>query len=198
MRYLRRMQPVTRFQPRPTGRLAERRHRRPVRYAHRRGRDERVRGSRRRAAVVRRERPRDTGIRARCRGRGLQAGETFYTWQRGIPELRQPRSRAYTERLYGIRLPGRPHLGHDRRHAGDPAVLPVAARSRRQHRDRVADLAEHHLGHPAGARRAALRRARPRATMAAGRSTCRRSSTRSTGARAPSSSTRPAIRRAGR
>jgi aspartate/methionine/tyrosine aminotransferase len=33
--------------------------------------------------------------------RGLQAGETFYTWQRGIPELRTALS-AYTERLYGI------------------------------------------------------------------------------------------------
>ena len=36
--------------------------------------------------------------------RGLQAGETFYTWQRGIPELRAALS-AYTERLYGIRCP---------------------------------------------------------------------------------------------
>ena len=35
---------------------------------------------------------------------GLQAGETFYTWQRGIPELRAALS-AYTERLYGIRCP---------------------------------------------------------------------------------------------
>ena len=33
--------------------------------------------------------------------KGLQAGETFYTWQRGIPELRAALS-AYTERLYGI------------------------------------------------------------------------------------------------
>ena len=33
--------------------------------------------------------------------KGLQAGETFYTWQRGIPELRMALS-AYTERLYGI------------------------------------------------------------------------------------------------
>ncbi len=32
----------------------------------------------------------------------LQAGETFYTWQRGLPELRAALS-AYTERLYGIR-----------------------------------------------------------------------------------------------
>lgn len=36
--------------------------------------------------------------------RGLQAGETFYTWQRGIPELRSALS-AYTERLYGIKCP---------------------------------------------------------------------------------------------
>jgi aspartate aminotransferase len=35
---------------------------------------------------------------------GLQAGETFYTWQRGIPELRTALS-AYTERLYGIKCP---------------------------------------------------------------------------------------------
>jgi aspartate/methionine/tyrosine aminotransferase len=33
--------------------------------------------------------------------KGLQAGETFYTWQRGLPELRTALS-AYTERLYGI------------------------------------------------------------------------------------------------
>ncbi|WP_421998159.1 pyridoxal phosphate-dependent aminotransferase [Reyranella sp.] len=36
--------------------------------------------------------------------RGLQDGETFYTWQRGIPELREALS-AYTERLYGISCP---------------------------------------------------------------------------------------------
>ena len=35
---------------------------------------------------------------------GLQAGETFYTWQRGIPELRAALS-SYTERLYGIQCP---------------------------------------------------------------------------------------------
>jgi aspartate aminotransferase len=32
----------------------------------------------------------------------MQAGETFYTWQRGLPELRAALS-AYTERLYGIK-----------------------------------------------------------------------------------------------
>ena len=32
---------------------------------------------------------------------GLAAGETFYTWQRGTPELRAALS-TYTERLYGI------------------------------------------------------------------------------------------------
>ena len=36
--------------------------------------------------------------------KALQAGETFYTWQRGIPELRAALS-AYTERLYGINCP---------------------------------------------------------------------------------------------
>ncbi|WP_428682955.1 pyridoxal phosphate-dependent aminotransferase [Reyranella sp.] len=36
--------------------------------------------------------------------KGLQAGETFYTWQRGIPELRSALS-AYTERLYRIKCP---------------------------------------------------------------------------------------------
>ena len=36
--------------------------------------------------------------------KGLKAGETFYTWQRGIPELRASLS-AYTERLYGIKCP---------------------------------------------------------------------------------------------
>src|SRR3954466_14823599 len=35
---------------------------------------------------------------------GLQAGETFYTWQRGTPELRAALS-AYTERLYSIKCP---------------------------------------------------------------------------------------------
>jgi len=32
---------------------------------------------------------------------GLRGGETFYTWQRGVPELRAALS-TYTERLYGI------------------------------------------------------------------------------------------------
>ena len=36
--------------------------------------------------------------------KGLQAGETFYTWQRGIPDLRAALS-SYTERLYGIVCP---------------------------------------------------------------------------------------------
>ncbi len=36
--------------------------------------------------------------------KGLQAGETFYTWQRGIPDLRAALA-AYTERLYGIKCP---------------------------------------------------------------------------------------------
>ena len=36
--------------------------------------------------------------------KGLQAGETFYTWQRGIPQLRAALS-AYTERVYGIKCP---------------------------------------------------------------------------------------------
>lgn len=36
--------------------------------------------------------------------KGLQAGETFYTWQRGIPELRDALA-AYTERLYRIKCP---------------------------------------------------------------------------------------------
>ena len=35
---------------------------------------------------------------------GLKAGETFYTWQRGTPELRAALS-AYTERLYSIKCP---------------------------------------------------------------------------------------------
>jgi aspartate/methionine/tyrosine aminotransferase len=36
--------------------------------------------------------------------KGLKAGETFYTWQRGLPDLRAALS-AYTERLYGVRCP---------------------------------------------------------------------------------------------
>lgn len=36
--------------------------------------------------------------------KALHAGETFYTWQRGIPELRAALS-DYTERLYGIECP---------------------------------------------------------------------------------------------
>jgi len=35
---------------------------------------------------------------------GLHGGETFYTWQRGLPEFRVAMS-AYTERLYGIKCP---------------------------------------------------------------------------------------------
>ncbi len=35
---------------------------------------------------------------------GLQGGDTFYTWQRGVPELRHALS-AYTERLYRIKCP---------------------------------------------------------------------------------------------
>jgi aspartate aminotransferase len=35
---------------------------------------------------------------------GLQSGETFYTWQRGTPQLRAALS-AYTERLYNIKCP---------------------------------------------------------------------------------------------
>ena len=50
----------------------------------------------------------------------------------------------------------------------------------RQHRDRLADLAEHHLGGAPGARRAQVRGARPQPGRRAGRSTCRRCSTRST------------------
>src|SRR3982751_3853454 len=34
--------------------------------------------------------------------KGLQAGETFYTWQRGLPELRAALA-TYTARLYGIK-----------------------------------------------------------------------------------------------
>jgi aspartate aminotransferase len=36
--------------------------------------------------------------------KGLRAGETFYTWQRGLPELRAALS-TYTGRLYGIDCP---------------------------------------------------------------------------------------------
>ncbi|MFO1158221.1 MAG: pyridoxal phosphate-dependent aminotransferase [Reyranellaceae bacterium] len=36
--------------------------------------------------------------------KALQSGDTFYTWQRGVPELRAALS-AYTERLYGIDCP---------------------------------------------------------------------------------------------
>jgi aspartate aminotransferase len=36
--------------------------------------------------------------------KALAAGETFYTWQRGTPELRAALS-TYTERLYGIKCP---------------------------------------------------------------------------------------------
>ena len=73
-----------------------------ARDTHHRGGHVGVRRSRRRAAVVRRGRPGDARLRAR--GGGQQAcrpGETFYTWQRGLPELRAALA-AYTERLYGI------------------------------------------------------------------------------------------------
>lgn len=41
---------------------------------------------------------------ARAARASLAAGETFYTWQRGIPELREALSR-YNSRLYGQHLP---------------------------------------------------------------------------------------------
>ena len=53
--------------------------------------------------------------------KGLQAGETFYTWQRGIPELRAALVGLYRAALRH-QMSGRPADGHDRRHAGDPAV----------------------------------------------------------------------------
>ena len=37
--------------------------------------------------------------------RALAAGETFYTWQRGIPELREALARYHT-RLYGRAFDG--------------------------------------------------------------------------------------------
>ena len=51
--------------------------------------------------------------------RALAAGETFYTWQRGLPELREALARYHT-RLYGRAFRCRGILRHRLRHAGDP------------------------------------------------------------------------------
>ena len=50
--------------------------------------------------MVRRGRPADAGFHHRRRCRGLASGETFYTWQGGIPELRQALAR-YHQRHFG-------------------------------------------------------------------------------------------------
>ena len=73
--------------------------------------------------------------------RALAAGETFYTWQRGIPDLRQALAR-YIERLYGRPLGPGALLRHDRRHAGDPDRGSDDRRRRRRGRDPDAGLAE--------------------------------------------------------
>jgi aspartate/methionine/tyrosine aminotransferase len=53
----------------------------------------------------------------------LLKGETFYTWQRGIPELRQSLADYHT-RHYGRDLQQRELLRHRRRHAGHPERHP--------------------------------------------------------------------------
>ena len=76
----------------------------------------------------------------------LDRGETFYTEQRGIPELREAIA-AYMTRVYGA-APGRRRflarelLRHHRRHARDRDRDPDDRRPRRRGADPVARLAE--------------------------------------------------------
>ena len=151
------------FSPAGRGRDAERAdRRRPLRNADLRSGDERVRRSRGGAAVVRRRRPRDARLRARRGGQGPAGRRDFLYLAARHPRI-AGRALGLHRTPLRHQMPGRPADGHDRRHAGDPAVVPASARSRRQYRDRLADLAEHHLGHPAGPRRAQIRGARPQA-----------------------------------
>ncbi len=69
------------------------------------------------------------------------AGETFYTWQRGIPELREALSRYYT-RHFGQRFSPGAFLRGRLRHAGDPARRAGAGLARRRGRLPDAGLAE--------------------------------------------------------
>src|SRR3981081_1838380 len=114
--------------------------RRPVRNADRRSVDERVRRSRGGAAVVRRGRPRDARLRARCGGQG-PAGRRDVLYL----AARRPRAARGTLGLHRAplrhQMPRRPADGHDGRHAGDPAVVPASARSRRHARHLLLSLA---------------------------------------------------------
>ena len=51
--------------------------------------------------------------------RALAAGETFYTWQRGLPQLRDALAQYHT-RLYGRAFDAGGILRHRLRHAVDP------------------------------------------------------------------------------
>ena len=73
--------------------------------------------------------------------RALAAGETFYTWQRGIPELREALARYHTT-LYGRAVRAGGVLRHRLRHAGDPDRDRDAGGRGRRGRDPDADLAE--------------------------------------------------------
>ena len=65
-----------------------------------------------------RGRPADARLHRDAAARSLASGETFYTWQRGIPELREALAR-YHERIYG-KPSRRELLRHRLGHAGDP------------------------------------------------------------------------------
>ena len=93
-------------------------------------------------ALGRRRRPADAGLHLRrATIKALRDGETFYTWQGGIPELRDALARyhaqAFRPELFARRIPRR-----RLRHAGDPAVAAGdRGRGRRGHLP-VAGLAE--------------------------------------------------------
>ena len=102
----------------------------------------------------------------------LDRGETFYTYQRGIPDCAK-RSPLCVGRLW--RCPRRhapeQFLRHDRRHAGDPDGGAAHRRPRRRGAGALAELAEFRRRDPAAGARAAFRaarRGRPGASTSSG------------------------------
>ena len=116
------------------GRRAGERHRRGVQLRPRRGRGS-SRSGRGRATCRRR------ASSSTRRPASLAAGETFYTYQRGIPELREAISR-YMSRLYGQALPPERFFVTHRRHARAADGDPHRGGRGRRGADPVAGLAE--------------------------------------------------------
>ena len=111
-------------------------------FRHRRGLQLRPRPRRADPALGRRGRPADAGLHLPTpRARSLAAGETFYTYQRGMPELRAALAR-YHERQFGRELRARALLRDRRRHAGDPDRHRRDRRGRRRGDRADAGLAE--------------------------------------------------------